>query len=135
MLLIDGGILENVPVEHAREMGCDYVIAIDVDERVMPVEAKIFRAIGSVSNRVINMNWCRTDEQQLAMADAVIQPDLRGIRLLSRKEKDALRAVAAGEEAAKAAVPYLKQQLAELERRKEKGSGQLSASDGTQDGH
>ena len=127
MLMIDAGTLENVPTEHAREMGCDYVIAVDVDERVMPVEAKTFRAIGSVSNRVINMTLCKVDEPQLAMADAVIQPDLRGIRLLSYKPRDGLKALAAGEDAARAAVPYLKQQLEELQRRRQKGSEALSA--------
>ncbi len=114
MLFVDGGILENVPTEHARQMGCDYVIAVNVDEQVIPVECKIFRALGSVSNRVINMNLAKIDERQLALADAVIQPDLRGIRLLSLKEKDAIKAIAAGEQAATAAIPYLKQQLAEL---------------------
>lgn len=127
MLLVDGGILENVPTEHAREMGCDYVIAVDVDERVMYTDPKVFRAIGSVSNRVLNMTLAKTDEAQLAMADAVIQPDLRGIRLLSHRPKDVERALIAGEKAAREAVPYLKQQLAELQRRRAKESEALSS--------
>jgi NTE family protein len=127
MLLIDGGILENVPTEHARQMGCDFVIAVDVDERVMPVPAKTFRALGSVSNRVINMSLSRVDEPQLAMADAVIQPDLRGIHLLSYKPRDYRKALLAGEEAARAAVPYLKQQLAEMESRRQKASEAITS--------
>lgn len=130
MLMIDGGILENVPTEHAREMGCDYVIAVDVDQRVMPVEAKTFRALGSVSNRVINMSLCRIDDPQLAMADAVIQPDLRGIKLLSYKPSDYIKALHAGEEAARAAVPFLKEQLEELQKKKQKESTALTVVEG-----
>jgi NTE family protein len=127
-LLVDGGITENVPTEHARAMGCDYVIAVDVDERVMPVPSKVFRALGSVSNRSLNMTLAKIDEPQLAMADAVIHPDLRGIHLLSHKRNDAERAMSAGEQAARAAVPYLKQQLEELRRRRQAGSEQLTKS-------
>jgi NTE family protein len=131
MLMIDGGILENVPTEHARQMGCDYVIAVDVDARVMPVAAKTFRALGSVSNRVINMSLCKVDEPQLAMADAVIQPDLRGIKLLSYKPADYLKALHEGEEAARAAVPYLKEQLEELQKKKQKEQAALSVVEGS----
>jgi NTE family protein len=125
-LMVDGGIIENVPTEHARLMGCDYVIAVDVDERVMTTEPKVFRALGSVSNRVINMTLAKTDEPQLAMADAVIQPDLRGIHLLSHKRSDAERAIVAGEEAARTAIPYLKEQLDEVKRRKQRAAEQLT---------
>ncbi len=119
-LLVDGGIIENVPTKHALQMGCDFVVAVDVDDRVMPVTKEKFRKIGSVSNRAIDMNLQKIDEPQLALADAVIHPDLRGIHLLSRKQKDVQRAIAAGEEAAKFSVPYLKMQLAEVQERKDK---------------
>jgi NTE family protein len=119
-LLVDGGVIENVPTKHAAQMGCDFVVAVDVDDRVMPVTKEKFRKIGSVSNRALDMNLQKIDEPQLALADAVIHPDLRGIHLLSRKQKDVQRAIAAGEEAARFSVPYLKMQLAEAQSRKDK---------------
>lgn len=127
MLLVDGGVVENVPTEHACRMGCDYVIAINVDAAMMPVEKNVFRALGSVSDRCINMNLAKIDEAQLSMADAVIQPDLRGVHLLSHKDKDVTMAIAAGMAAARAAAPYLKEQLSERQKLKDKDREQLSS--------
>jgi NTE family protein len=118
-LLVDGGVIENIPTEHAMQMGCDFVVAVDVDDRVLPVTCERFRKIGSVSNRALDMNLQKLDEKQIAIADAVIHPDLLDIRLLSRKRKDVKKAIDAGVEAARFAIPYLKTQLAEAQSHKD----------------
>jgi hypothetical protein len=55
----------------------------------------------------------RVDEDQIANADIHLQPDVSGISLLTKKISDALKARAAGEEAAKAAMPEIRRKLAE----------------------
>jgi NTE family protein len=118
-LLVDGGIVENLPIEHALQMNCDYVIAVDVDEKITPVPLNDFRAIGSVARRVININLRRIDAYQRKLTKAtIIHPDLDGINLLSLNKADARRAVIAGEKAATKALPSIRQELAELEKKR-----------------
>jgi len=117
-LFVDGGMVENLPVEHALQMNCDYVIAVDVDEQMSPVPRETFRAIGSVAKRVININLDHIDRPQQKLANIVIHPDVRGIGLLSQHTKDARRAVAAGEAATRQAIVQIKAQLAEIGRKK-----------------
>jgi len=119
-LLIDGGITENLPVEAAREMGCDYVIAVDVDQSLDFAEKKHFRKIGSVPTRCLNMGLRALDERQVALADAVINPDVNEIELLSHHESDVRRALRAGDLAARRAIPYIKEQLKQLQAQKDK---------------
>lgn len=35
-LLVDGGIVDNLPINQVKEMGADYIIAVDVSKRVGP---------------------------------------------------------------------------------------------------
>lgn len=125
-LFVDGGMVENLPVEHSLQMNCDYVIAVDVDERMSAVPPETFRAIGSVSKRVININLAHIDRPQQKLANIVIHPDVGEIGLLSQNTKDARRAVIAGEEATRQAIGQIKEQL-EVIRRK-KAAEQLAAS-------
>ncbi len=119
-LLVDGGIVENLPIEHALKMNCDYIIAVDVDEKLDPVPLNTFRAIGSVATRVLNIGLSRIDSYQskLSTTATIIHPDVCGISLLSLDKNDAKRAVIAGEKAARQAIPTIKQQLAELSQQK-----------------
>jgi NTE family protein len=121
-LLVDGGIVENLPIEHALKMNCDYIIAVDVDEKLDPVPLKTFRAIGSVAPRVLNIGLNRIDSYQSKLSTTVmrIHPDVNGVGLLSLNKKDAKRAVIAGEEAARECIPSIKQQLEEMSRKMSK---------------
>lgn len=110
-LFVDGGVVANIPVDKCREMGADIVIAVDVDEKLLPMDPKTFRKIGSVGNRCVNMNLSKIDEPQIEKADILIHPDLNGIELLSRDLKDIDRASNAGEEATKKILPEIKQRL------------------------
>jgi len=110
-LLVDGAVVDNVPVDAARAMGADIVIAVDVDEHLMPVDREKFRKIGSVGHRVEQIYLSRADAQQLKLADIVIHPKVDGIGILSLKAKDAREAIRAGEEAARAALPAIRARL------------------------
>jgi NTE family protein len=112
-LLVDGGILANLPVKQAKALGADIVIAVDVDETFeTPLPSEHFRKIGSVAPRVISMLLAKIDEDQLLAADVVIHPDVTGIALLEHKKAIGLQAVEAGEKAAEAALPQIRSKLA-----------------------
>lgn len=110
-LLVDGAVVANVPVEHARAMGADIVIAVDVDEHLASVPRDHFRKIGSVGHRVEQVYLDRADALQLKLADVVIHPRVDGIGILSVKAKDAEIGIKAGEVAARAAIPQIREKL------------------------
>lgn len=111
VLLVDGAVITNVPVDEARAMGADFVIAVPVNERLNPEERNYFRRLGSVARRIEKIFLTNNDEPQLARADVVIHPHTDGIDILSTSTKDAARAIDAGEEAAMQAIPTIKQKL------------------------
>ncbi len=111
-VLVDGGITCNLPVEQARQLGADFVIAVDVDEKIETTTAKTFhRNVGKIGSRVLSIMLAKIDETQKAQANLSIQPDVTGISLLSKKVSDGNRAMSAGEIAAKEALPELKLKL------------------------
>ena len=113
-LFVDGGVVENVPVDEARAMGADIVIAVDVDERFDPVPLDTFRAMGSMSKRMVALQLANVDAPQLKRADLVIHPMVDGIGLISTKAEDAKKAMRAGEKAAEEALPAIKAKLAQV---------------------
>jgi NTE family protein len=113
-LFVDGGVLANVPVPHAWQLGGDMVIAVQIDERFEKAAPKNFRKIGSVTKRMVNLQLAALDSFYERDADIVIHPDVDGISLISTKASDAKRAIAAGEVAGKAAIPAIKAKLEQL---------------------
>ena len=113
-LFVDGGVISNVPVDHAKEMGADFVIAVNIDERVDEVPLKTFRAAGSISRRMVKLQLAALDAPQCAKADIVIHPNVDGISLISRSRHDGVKGVEAGEKAAKEALPELKLKLSAI---------------------
>jgi NTE family protein len=114
-LFCDGGLINNVPVSHARELGADFVIAVDIDERMNSNEPLAsFRKVGSVSRQALKIQLHDSDHILRKDADFVIHPNTDGISLISRKSKDGQAGVQAGIDAAKAAMPELKRKLASL---------------------
>lgn len=113
-LYCDGGLICNVPVSHVREMGADFIIAVDIDEPLNPVCISKFRKIGSMSKQALRIQLNNQDVEQCKDADIVIHPDTDGISLISRKKIDGQRGLEAGEKAARAVLPELKRKLAEM---------------------
>ena len=113
-LFVDGGVLANVPVEYARKLGADFIIAVNIDEKVELAEKKEFLGAGSVARRMIKLELNGLDQPQCIGADIIIHPDTDGISLVSRKKSDGIKGIKAGEEAARAALPEIKRKLASL---------------------
>lgn len=110
-LFVDGGIVLNLPVDQARELGADFVIAVDVNDDLLKLQNKDFRKIGSVPTRSLNMHLSTIDSYQLEKADFVIHPDVTNIDLLSRKIKEARRAIENGETLTNKLLPELREKI------------------------
>ncbi|MBX9691373.1 MAG: patatin-like phospholipase family protein [Cyanobacteria bacterium] len=113
MLLVDGGVTDNLPCRKARNLGADFLIGVNVDERLDPVDDKAFLGIGSVSNRCITANLQKLDREEEQVADIIIHPEVSGINLLSGRRVDMEKAIRAGEQAAVEAIPRILDALQE----------------------
>ncbi len=75
-LLVDGGVVDNVPVDIAFSDGMDVVVASWTGGGVNVEEPK---SIISILARVISISGVLLSKNQLASASVVISPDLKGI--------------------------------------------------------
>ncbi|MBS2008038.1 MAG: patatin-like phospholipase family protein [Cyanobacteria bacterium SZAS TMP-1] len=110
-LYCDGGVINNVPVNHAREMGADFVIAVNIDEYLKERPIKDFRALGSMARQALRIQLNAFDGPSSEKADILIHPDTTGISLVSFKKSDGKRGIEAGIAAARAAMPEIKRKL------------------------
>lgn len=70
---IDGGLSNNLPVEQAKEMGADFVIAVNVAAPVMPTDS--LNTFAEVLNQVVNYRINEKIEHQIGLADIYINPE------------------------------------------------------------
>ncbi len=113
-LYCDGGVVNNVPVDHAREMGADIVIAVNIDEHLNDRPIHDFRALGSMARQALRSQLNAFDGPSCQKADVLIHPDTTGINLVSFHKADGKRGIDAGIAAARAALPEIKRKLASL---------------------
>ncbi len=76
-LLVDGGIVENLPVDVVKSMGVDVVIAVDVG--FQPVSRKELTSALAVSNQAVTIMMQRETGRQrslLGADDVLVAPDL-----------------------------------------------------------
>ena len=118
---IDGGLTSPVPVKVARAMGADVVVAVDVS---WFAQARASDA-GMASKQESDDGHAQTGKRttrygrsgrygllsdELALADVVVVPRTVPTRMLDFDQKEAN--IAAGEEAARAVLPALREALA-----------------------
>lgn len=109
--LVDGGLTTPVPVEVVKEMGADFIIAVnvtpDVSDRIQKKrkEPSIFHVI----MQSIYITTCAMAQYNLEDADIVIEPDLTNIGAGDfQKAKELIRQ---GEQAAQNTIPEIKREL------------------------
>ena len=110
-LLVDGGVVCNLPVKQCREMGADIVIAVNIDEPFYEDKLETFRRPGSVSKRMLKWDLYTIDQAQEDIADVVIHPNTEGVSLITTSKKLAKRAFEEGQKAAREALPEIKKKL------------------------
>jgi len=105
-LLADGGLVRNLPVDIARSMGADIVIAVNIGTPLLPRDR--LQTLFSVSQQMVNILTEQNVEVQKASLrsdDILIEPDLGGIGFMDfDRAKDA---TAIGEKAASALTSRL----------------------------
>ena len=114
-LLIDGGVLKNIPVEEVKKMGADIVIAVDVDAKLETSTPESFRSFEGIITRVITLGLKAQSKSILDSADIIISPNLTGVKILDLDPKSLSKAIKLGEEAATKMAPNIKKIIQEKE--------------------
>ena len=106
-LLVDGGLVDPVPVGVVRDMGADLVIAISTSAELLELE-KIKDPLDIASQSVSIMSLHRKKES-LKGADLVIEPEIKGFSSTDFRAADSI--ISLGEKAAESLLPDIKSML------------------------
>ena len=77
LLLVDGGLVANIPVDVAKNSGGDFVVAINTTSNLWSQE--ILDIPWKVADQIISIPMRQNNKDQLAKADFVITPELNNI--------------------------------------------------------
>ncbi len=75
MVLVDGGVLENIPVDAVRDMGAKVVIAVAFQTPM--VKPDQFKSLTDVTQQTISLVVAKNEQRSLAKADLVISVDTK----------------------------------------------------------
>ncbi len=103
---VDGGLVAPVPVEQARQMGAELVIAVDISSA--PDQAAGTDAVRVVLQTFTIMGQS-INRYALSAADVVVRPALDGVGSADFSSRQ--KSMAAGRDAMTQAIPQLKRQL------------------------
>jgi NTE family protein len=105
-LLVDGGVVESLPVPTAKELGADVTIAVDVG-----AQAKDIASADAVTIflQALNISGTEMRRRQAAEADVLIRPDVGRVGAFDFRQKE--YCVKAGAAAAREALPRIREAL------------------------
>ncbi|MDH4161622.1 MAG: patatin-like phospholipase family protein [Nitrospirota bacterium] len=107
-LMVDGGLVNNLPVDVVRSLGADIVIAVDASS---PLERRErLTSLVEVMGQSISIPVRKETERQAKLADILISPVTEGFSFTDFDRMDAI--MRRGEEAARAPLPMIKEILA-----------------------
>lgn len=108
---VDGGVVSPVPVDAARQLGADFVIAVDISTKAPGTRPG---SMLGIVNQSITIMGQKLGEQELARADIVIRPRVNEIGPADFEQKN--NAILEGERAAMAVMPQIREKLQRLQR-------------------
>lgn len=95
-LLIDGGVVNNYPVEEIRKMGADIVIGVDVQDDLK--DRKSLKDATRILVQITNLDMIKVMKDKQKLTDIYIKPDVTNYGVISFDEGQEI--VKKGEEAA-----------------------------------
>ena len=114
-LLVDGGIVNNFPVDVMKKMGVDIIIGVDIQtklldrkqiEDITDVAGQLTTLLGN-EKYLVNKNGC----------DIIIEPDITGFGTASFNKESASVLITRGEEAALQQIDSIKKILANYQKK------------------
>ena len=104
MLLVDGGMLNNLPVDVIRDLGAEHLIAVDLEkdrkeERLMSLNGLL--NLTWLTNWLVHRHGNNKRNQNIEMAHIVIQPPLSGYSILDFTQQELTEMMELGEDEAR----------------------------------
>ncbi len=121
---VDGGVVSPVPVDAARQLGADVVIAVDISSKA-PGTAPT--GMAGIVNQSITIMGQTLGRQELARADVVIRPQVNAIGPVSFEQRNA--AILEGERAALAALPQIRARIAAVRQARSEEAARRAAAE------
>ncbi|MEO5775589.1 MAG: patatin-like phospholipase family protein [Flavobacterium sp.] len=103
-LLIDGGVINNYPVEEIRKMGADIVIGVDVQDDLK--DRKSLKDATRILVQITNLDMIREMKNKQRLTDIYIKPDVSNYGVISFSEGREI--IKKGEEASFAVYEQIK---------------------------
>jgi NTE family protein len=108
---VDGGLVAPVPVQFARQMGAELVIAVDISQ---PPEGQPAGDTLQILMQTFNIMGHAIKQHEVKQADVWVKPSLTGLRSADFSARQ--RAIDAGRLAMQAAMPELRSRLSAAQR-------------------
>lgn len=105
-MLVDGGIIDNIPIAVAREKGADIVIAVDISENVTNYN---ITNLADVTLQAVAIMFRENVEHKKKDADILITPAVGNVGMLDFTQKKFC--MQAGIEAAQRAIPEIRKAI------------------------
>ncbi|CAB5702891.1 NTE family protein rssA [Delftia tsuruhatensis] len=114
---VDGGITSPVPVDAARQLGADVVIAVDISNKARGKTPE--NMLGALGQSIAIMGQ-KLGQAELARADITIRPKVLDIGPADFTQRAS--AILEGEKAAMAAMPQIRERIAQLQAERAKAA-------------
>ena len=105
-LLVDGGVVDNIPISVARAKGADLVVAVDISENVGNTN---ITNLVDVMLQAANIMFALNVEHTKKDADVLVAPKVGDVGMLDFGQKK--RCMQAGIDAGRAAVPDIRKAI------------------------
>ena len=107
---VDGGIVSPVPVDAARQLGADVVVAVDISNKARGQTPS--HLLGALNQSIAIMGQ-KLGQAELARADITIRPQVLDMGPADFTQRAS--AIVEGEKAALAVMPQLRERVAKLQ--------------------
>ncbi|RQO83664.1 patatin-like phospholipase family protein [Acidovorax sp. FJL06] len=107
---VDGGIVSPVPVDAARQLGADIVIAVDISNKARGQTPG--NMLGALNQSIAIMGQ-KLGQAELARADVIVRPQVLDIGAADFSQR--ANAIVEGEKAALAVMPQIRERIAQLQ--------------------
>lgn len=107
MVLVDGGFLNNFPVEVCKEMGADIIIGVEITKDIKET-VEDSQSLPQVMKQIFRMITNSTTGQNREKVDILIRPDISGFGALSFSTENIDTLLSRGMKAGEKSLPELK---------------------------
>ena len=80
-LLVDGGVMNNFPVQEVKNMGADVIIGVSVEDGLYKKEE--LTSMMSIIEQITSFKMVEKSEKQKKLVDVYIKPDIKGYSVMS----------------------------------------------------